>query len=86
MRLIKAQKIKIINSSSLQKSKNTEIQYGGLARGEPRLELGVHLFGIILEFIRYAPSSIVFYLEMKVEVELGVHDIRSRFTPPGKVN
>ena len=28
-----------------------------------------------------APSSIVFYLEMKVEVEVGVHDIRSRFTP-----
>ena len=26
-----------------------------------------------------APSSIVFYLEIKVEV--GVHDIRSRFTP-----
>ena len=28
-----------------------------------------------------APSSIVFYLEMKVEAEVGVHDIRSRFTP-----
>ena len=28
-----------------------------------------------------APSSIVFYLEMKVEVEVGVHDMRSRFTP-----
>ena len=28
-----------------------------------------------------APSSIVFYLEMNVEVEVGVHDIRSRFTP-----
>ena len=28
-----------------------------------------------------APSSIVFYLEIKVEVEVGVHDIRSRFTP-----
>ena len=27
------------------------------------------------------PSSIVFYLEMKVEVEVGVHNIRSRFTP-----
>ena len=26
------------------------------------------------------PSSIVFYLEMKVELEVGVHDIRSRFT------
>ena len=28
-----------------------------------------------------APSSIVSYLEMKVEMEAGVHDIRSRFTP-----
>ena len=28
-----------------------------------------------------APLSIVFYLEMKVEVEVGVHDIRSWFTP-----
>ena len=28
-----------------------------------------------------APSSIVFYLEMKVEVEVGVHDIRSQLTP-----
>ena len=28
-----------------------------------------------------APSSIVFYLEMKVEVEVGVHDIRSWFAP-----
>ena len=27
-----------------------------------------------------APSSIVFYLEMKVEVDVGVHDIRTRFT------
>ena len=27
------------------------------------------------------PSSIVFYLEMKVEVEVGEHNIRSRFTP-----
>ena len=27
-----------------------------------------------------APSSIVFYLEIKVEVEVGVHDIRPRFT------
>ena len=35
-----------------------------------------------MEFIRYnAPSSIVFYLEMKVEVEVSVHDIRSRFSP-----
>ena len=31
-----------------------------------------------------APLSIVFYMEMKVEVEVGIHDIRSRFTPqPG---
>ena len=49
------------------------------SRGEPRLELSVHrlwnYFGI------HAPSSIVFYLEMEVEVELGVHHIRSRFTP-----
>ena len=43
----------------------------------PSLELR----GIILEFIRNSPSSIVFYLEMKVEVEVGVHDIKSRFTP-----
>ena len=28
-----------------------------------------------------APLSIVFYLEMIVEVEVGVHHIRSRFTP-----
>ena len=28
-----------------------------------------------------APLSIVFYLKMKVDVEVGVHDIRSRFTP-----
>ena len=28
-----------------------------------------------------ASSSIVFYLEMKVEAELGVQDIRSRFIP-----
>ena len=45
------------------------------------LELGVHVFGImwnyILEFIRYAPSSIIFYLQG----EVGVHDIKSRFTP-----
>ena len=27
-----------------------------------------------------APSSIIFYLEMKVEVDVGVHDIRSLFT------
>ena len=27
------------------------------------------------------PSSIIFYLVMKVEVEVGVQDIRERFTP-----
>ena len=33
-----------------------------------------------------SPGPIVFYkyLEMKVEAEVGVHDIRSRFTPRGK--
>ena len=30
------------------------------------------------------PSSIAFYLEMKVEVEVGVRDIKSRFTPRGQ--
>ena len=28
-----------------------------------------------------APSSIDFYLEMKVKVEVGVHNISSRFNP-----
>ena len=54
-------------------------------RGEPRLELGVHLLWNYVELfwnsLDNAPSSIVFYLEMKVEVEVGVHDIRPRFTP-----
>ena len=56
-------------------------------RGEPQLELGVHVFGIMWNYFgihQIMPqSSIVFYLEMKVEV--GVHDIRSRFkfTPRG---
>ena len=73
-------------------------------RGEPRLELGAHVFGpmwkghylmnskiiwkgdylmnpkIIWNSLDNAPSSIVFYLEMEMEVEVGVHDIRSRFT------
>ena len=44
------------------------------------MELGVHVFGIILE-LDNAPSSIVFDLEMKVEVGVGVHDIRPWFTP-----
>ena len=51
--------------------------------GETRLELGVHRFWNYVELfwnsLDNAPSSIIFYLEMKVEV--GVHDIRSRFTP-----
>ena len=38
----------------------------------------MELFWISLD---NAPSSIVFYLEIKMEVEVGVHDIRSRFTP-----
>ena len=32
-----------------------------------------------------APSSIVFYLKMRVQVEVGVHDIISRFTPRVKI-
>ena len=51
-------------------------------RGEPRLELGVHRLWNYVELfwnsLDKAPSSIVFYLEMKVEI--GVHDIKSRFT------
>ena len=51
-------------------------------RGKPRLELGVHRLWNYVELfwnsLDNAPSFIVF-LEMKVEV--GVHDIRSRFTP-----
>ena len=56
-----------------------------IPRGEPRLELGVQRFWNFVELfwnsLDNAPSTIVFYLEMKVEVEVGVHDIRSRFTP-----
>ena len=48
-----------------------------ISRGEPRLELGVHVFGIMWNY--FGTSSIVFYLKMKVEE--GVHYIRSRFTP-----
>ena len=36
---------------------------------------------LFLNSLENTPSSIVFYLEMKVEVEVGVHNIRSRFTP-----
>ena len=57
----------------------------GRARGEPRLELGVHRLWNYVKLswnsLDNAPSSIVFYLEMKVEVRVSVHDIRSRFTP-----
>ena len=46
------------------------------ARGEPRLELSVHAFGIMWKYfwnsLDNAPFSIVFYLKMKVEVEVGV--------------
>ena len=53
------------------------------ARGEPRLVLGVHrLWNYVKLFwnsLDNALSSMVFYLEMKVEVKVGVHDIRSRF-------
>ena len=53
--------------------------------GEPRLDLGVHRLWNNVELfwnsLDNAPLSIVFYLEMKVEVEVGVHDIRSRFAP-----
>ena len=51
------------------------------SRDEPRLELGVHVFVIMWNSLDNAHSSIVFCLEMKVEVEVGVHDIRSRFIP-----
>ena len=53
-----------------------------IPRSEPRLELGVHFWNYVKLFwnsLDNAPSSIVFHLEMKVEVEVGVHDIRSRF-------
>ena len=51
------------------------------------MELGVHRLWNYVELFSNSldnpSSSIVFYLEMKVEVEVevGVHDIRSRFTP-----
>ena len=54
-----------------------------LASSEPRLELGVPIHWNYVKLfwnsLDNTPSSIVFYLEMKVEV--GVHYIRSRFTP-----
>ena len=54
------------------------------ARGESRLEFGVHVFNYVELFwnsLDNGPSSIVFYLEIKVEFEVDVHDIRPRFTP-----
>ena len=49
------------------------------------MELGVDRLWNYVELfwnsLDNGPSSIVFYLEMKVEVKVGVHDIRSRFTP-----
>ena len=51
--------------------------------GEPRLELGVHRLWNYVELLWNSldndPLPIV--LEMKVEVEVVVHDIKSRFTP-----
>ena len=45
------------------------------------MEFGVHRLWNYVELfwnsLDNAPSSMVFYLEMKVEVEVGVHDIRS---------
>ena len=68
------------NNQNLQFYKMFEEQDALLTpRGEPRLELGVHVFEIMWNSLDNAPSSIVFYLEMKVEV--GVHEIRSRFAP-----
>ena len=43
------------------------------------MELGVPVFGIMWNYFGIYPSSIVFYLEMKVKVEVGIHDIRSQF-------
>ena len=67
-----------------QKKKNIYILYILVKyEGEPRLELGVHRLWNNVELfwnsLDNAPPSIVFYLEMKVEVEIGVHDIRPRF-------
>ena len=52
------------------------------------LRVGTRLWNYVQLFwnsLDNAPSSIVFYLEMKVEVEVGVHDIRSWFTPRPKL-
>ena len=46
--------------------------------GEPRLELDVHRhLELFWNSLDNAPSSIVFYLEMKVKLKVGVHDISS---------
>ena len=50
----------------------------GVNRDWNQVYTSLELCRIIFEF---SPSFIVFYLEMKVEVEVDVHDIRSRFTP-----
>ena len=56
-----------------------------LPRGEPRLELDINRLWNYVELfwnsLKNAPSSIVFYLETNVEVEVGVLDTRSRFIP-----
>ena len=53
------------------------------------MELGVHRLWNNVELfwnsLDNAPLSIVFYLEVKVEVEVGVRDIRSWFTLRGEV-
>ena len=58
---------------------------GATTGGEPPLELGVHRLWNYVELfwnsLDNAPSSIVFYLEMKVEVEVGV-----RYTILGPVS
>ena len=63
------------------KSPNDEISYmhteGWTAIGI-RCTLSLEL---LYNSLDNGPSSIVFYLEMKVEVEVGVLDIRSHFTP-----
>ena len=49
------------------------------------MKLGVHRLWNYVELfwnsLDNPPSSIVFYLEIKEEVKVGVHDIRSRLTP-----
>ena len=47
------------------------------------MELGVHLLWNYVELFWNSLDNapIVFYLEMKEDVEVGVRDIRSRFAP-----